>query len=92
MGTPAAVPMRQRLRFWQRNKQPATVEANAIDTVQLMAQSLKEQEARTTGQRASMPVMVLEGVEEKKSFGRRIMNNLLLPKSVLSYAAREGGI
>ncbi|KAL9180794.1 hypothetical protein ACHAXT_011247 [Thalassiosira profunda] len=91
-GTPAAVPIRQRLRFWQQNKQPATVEANAIDTVQLMAQSLKEQEARTAGQRASMPVMVLESVEEKKSFGRRILNNLLLPKSVLSYAAREGGI
>ena len=33
-----------------------------------------------------------ESVEEKKSFGRRILNNLLLPKSVLSYAAREGCI
>ena len=84
-GVPA---VRSRLRFWQRNKQSATLEASTVDTLQLMAESLKH-EASLVGN--AMPVMVLEGVEEKKSFGRRLLSNLLLPKSFLSYATREGG-
>jgi len=90
-GTPRAVPMRRRLRFWQRNKQAATLEASSADTLQLMALTL-QQEARTVGERVGMPVMVLEGVQEKKSLARRLINNLLLPKSMLSYVGREGGI
>mmetsp|Transcript_131 Transcript_131/g.195 ORF Transcript_131/g.195 Transcript_131/m.195 type:complete len:121 (+) Transcript_131:279-641(+) len=87
----APTPIRKRLRFWQRNKQAATVEAAAVDTLQLMAQSL-QQETSNVGERVGMPVMVLEGVEEKKSLARRVVSNLLLPKSLISYASREGGI
>jgi hypothetical protein len=90
-GTPQPLPRRRRLRFWQRNQQAATVEAATVDTLQLMAHSL-QQEASTVGGRIGMPVMVLEGVEAKKSFARRLLNNLLLPKSLLSYAGREGSI
>ncbi|KAL7530488.1 hypothetical protein ACHAXR_007531, partial [Thalassiosira sp. AJA248-18] len=87
-GTPQAVPKRRRLRFWQRNKQAAMVEAATVDTLQLMAQSL-QQEASTAGQKIGMPVMVLEGAEEKKGLARRVLSNVLLPKSLLSYAVRE---
>ncbi|KAL7544426.1 hypothetical protein ACHAWF_013377 [Thalassiosira exigua] len=90
-GTPQPLPRRRLLRFWQRNKQAATVEAATVDTLQLMAHSL-QQEASTVGGRIGMPVMVLEGVEERKSLVRRLLNNLLLPKSLLSYAGREGSI
>jgi len=78
----------RRLRFWQRNKQAATVEATTMDTLQLMAQSLQQESTRTVG----MPIMVLEGSEEKKSLARRVLSNVLLPKSLLSYATREGGV
>lgn len=87
-GTSQAVPKRRRLRFWQRNKQAAMVEAATVDTLQLMAQSL-QQEASTAGQTVGMPVMVLEGAEEKKGLARRVLSNVLLPKSLLSYAVRE---
>lgn len=85
------VPRQKRLRFWQRNKQTATVEASTVDTLQLMAQTL-QQETSAVGERVGMPVMVLEGVQEKRSLSRRLVNNLLLPKSMLSYVGREGGI
>mmetsp|Transcript_24025 Transcript_24025/g.41167 ORF Transcript_24025/g.41167 Transcript_24025/m.41167 type:complete len:121 (+) Transcript_24025:802-1164(+) len=87
----ASTSIRKRLRFWQRNKQAATVEAATVDTLQLMAQSL-QQETSNVGERVGMPVMVLEGVEEKKSLARCVVSNLLLPKSLISYASREGGI
>lgn len=76
------------LRFWQRKKQPATTESSVTDTLQLMAQSL-QQESSHIGEQVRMPVMVLEGAEEKRSIGRRLLNNVLLPKSLLSYAAKE---
>ena len=78
----------KRLRFWQRNKQAATLEAETVDTLQLMAQSLK-QEASIVGN--PMPIMVLEGVEEEKSLGRRVLSKVLMPKSFLSFATREMG-
>ena len=78
----------KRLRFWQRNKQAATLEAESVDTLQLMAQSLK-QEASIVGN--PMPIMVLEGVEEEKSLGRRVLSKVLMPKSLLSFATREMG-
>jgi len=90
-GVDGAVPTRRRLRFWQRNKQAAMVEAPSVDTIQLMAQTL-QQETSDVGKRVGMPVMVLEGVQEKRSLPRRLINNLLLPKSMLSYVGREGGI
>jgi hypothetical protein len=89
-GTMAALPKRKRLRFWQRNRQAATVEAATEDTLQLMAQSL-QQEATHVGESIGMPVMVLEGVEEKKSLARRMFSVILLPKSLLAFAGREGG-
>ena len=78
----------KRLRFWQRNKQAATLEAESVDTLQLMAQSLKL-EASIVGN--PMPIMVLEGVEEEKSLGRRVLSKVLMPKSLLSFATREMG-
>lgn len=89
-GTMAALPKRKRLRFWQRNRQAATVEAATEDTLQLMAQSL-QQETTHLGESIGMPVMVLEGVEEKKSLARRMFSVILLPKSLLAFAGREGG-
>lgn len=78
----------KRLRFWQRNKQAATLEAETVDTLQLMAQSLK-QEASIVG--SPMPIMVLEGVEEEKTLGRRLVSKVIMPKSLLSFATREMG-
>lgn len=85
-GTPQTTPMRNRLRLWERNKQAATVEAVTVDTLQLMVQSL-QQEASTAGK--AMPIMVLEGAVEKKSAVQRVLKNVLLPKSLLSYASQE---
>jgi len=87
-GRPQAGP---RQRLWKRNKQKAMAEASTVDTLQLMAQTLK-QESSNAGKRVGMPVMVLEGVQEKRSFARRLIKNILLPKSMLSYVGREGGI
>lgn len=87
-GMPQSLP---RLRFWQRNKQAATIESATVDTLQLMAQSL-QQEASAVGEKIGMPVIVLEGVEEKKGLARRVLSNVLLPRSLLSYAGREGGL
>lgn len=88
-GSQVFAPRRRRLRFWQRNKQAATVEADTVDTLQLMARSL-QMEASTVA--STMPIMVLEGVEEKKSLARRIFSQVLLPKTLLSYASKEGGL
>jgi len=85
-GDGGGTPMRNRLRLWERNKQAVTLEAATVDILQLMAQSLR-QEASTAGR--AMPVMVLEGVSEKKSLVQRVLSNVLLPKSLLSYAGRE---
>jgi hypothetical protein len=67
--------------------------ATTVDTVQLMAQYL-QQEANSNNLRSNsaMPVMVLVGVEEKKSWLRRVLSEFFLPRSLLSYATREGGI
>lgn len=88
-GTPQGLPRRNRLRFWQKHRQAATLEASTIDTLQLMAQSL-QQEASTAGK--AIPVMVFEGVYEKKGIARRILGNVLLPKGLLSYAIQEGSM
>jgi len=82
----SAVPIRKRLRFWNRNKQAATLEADTVDALQLMAQTLK-QEASVSGN--SMPVMVLEGAEEKKNRVQRVLSKLLVPRSMITYAAKE---
>ncbi len=67
--------------------------ATTVDTVQLMAQYL-QQEATNNNLRkdSTMPAMILVGVEEKKSWFRRVLSEFLLPRSLLSYATREGGI
>jgi len=81
-----AVPIRKRLRFWKRNKQALTLEADTVDALQLMAQTLKE-EASIKG--TGMPVMVLEGAEEKKNRVQKVLSKLLVPKSMITYAAKE---
>eukprot|EP00970_Alexandrium_tamarense_P000461 scaffold61_cov205-Alexandrium_tamarense.AAC.15 len=79
----SAVPrMRQRLRFWQRNKQAVASEATA-DTLQRIAQSLSQENV------AVARVRVVEGVEEKKGMFQRMMSNVFLPRSLMSYASKE---
>ena len=78
--------VRKRLRFWSRNKQAATLEADTVDALQLMAQTLK-QEASIAGN--SMPVMVLEGAEEKKNRVAKVLSKLLVPKSMIAYSIKE---
>lgn len=84
-------------RLWQRERAgmalTAVDAATTVDTVQLMAQYL-QQEANSNNLRSNsaMPVMVLVGVEEKKSWLRRVLSEFFLPRSLLSYATREGGI
>ena len=84
-------------RLWQRKRAgmalTAVDAATTVDTVQLMAQYL-QQEANSNNLRSNsaMPVMVLVGVEEKKSWLRRVLSEFFLPRSLLSYATREGGI
>ena len=84
-------------RFWQRERTrmatTAVDTANAVDTVQLMAQYL-QQEANNINltNDSTIPTMILVGVEEKKNWFRKILSELFLPKSLLSYATKEGGI
>ena len=75
----------QRLKFWKRNEQHNT---QTTEMIQLMVDSLKE-EATSTGR--SMPVMIMEGAEERKGLARRVLSNVLIPRSLLSYATREAG-
>ncbi len=75
----------QRLRFWKRREQR---NSQTTEMIQLMVDSLK-QEATNTGR--AMPVMIMEGAEERKGFARRVLNNVLIPRSLLSYATREAG-
>ena len=77
----------RRWRFWPRKKGSAAAKADAVDTLQLMAQTLQQETAATVG----MPVMVLEGAEEKRRMRDRILGKLFIPRSMLSYAYREGG-
>ena len=74
--------MRQRLRLWQRNKQAVASEATA-DTLQRIAQSLSQENV------AVARVRVVEGVEEKKGMFQRMMSNVFLPRSLMSYASKE---
>jgi hypothetical protein len=75
----------KRLRFWKRSEQHNTQTA---DMLQMMVETLK-QEATTSGR--AMPVMIMEGVEEPKGIVRRVLSNVLIPRSLLSYATREAG-
>ena len=62
-----------------------------VDAIQLMAQYLS-QESNNVGVASKMPTMVLVGIDEKRTLARRAMREILLPKSMLSYVTREGGI
>jgi hypothetical protein len=56
-----------------------------------MAQYLR-QEARNVGSNSKMPAMILVGVDERRTLARRALREVLLPRSILSYVGREGGI
>ncbi|KAK1741515.1 synaptotagmin-related protein [Skeletonema marinoi] len=75
----------QRLRFWKRSEQYNT---QTVDMIQQMVDSLKE-EATSTGR--PMPVMIIRGAEERKGLLGRVLSNVLIPRSLLSYATREAG-
>lgn len=77
----------KRLRFWNRGEQHTT---QVADTLQLMVETLKEEATATSNGRA-MPVMIMEGVEEPRGVFRRVLSNILIPRSLLSYASREAG-
>ena len=87
------VPLLGRMRFWRRRESSSTMEAVVapVDAVQLMAQYLR-QEARNVGSNSKMPAMILVGVEERRTLARRALREVLLPRSILSYVGREGGI
>ena len=99
-GKGGGVPLLGRMRFWRRRGRSSTMEAAvapiapiaAVDAVQLMAQYLR-QEASNVGSTAKMPAMVLVGVaDERRTLARRALREVLLPRSILSYVGREGGI
>jgi hypothetical protein len=62
-----------------------------VDAIQLMAQYLR-QESNDVRSTSKMPTMLLVGIDEKRTLARRAMREILLPKSMLSYVTREGGI
>lgn len=85
------MPLGRRLRFWHRRRQQATtleMEAPVADSVQLMAQILRQEAVGSP----KMPAMVLVGVDERKTLAQRALRELLLPRSLLSYVGKEGGI
>ena len=86
-----------RLRFWKRRGPSTTTNvataatAVEVDAIQLMAQYLR-QESNDVRSTSKMPTMLLVGIDEKRTLARRAMREILLPKSMLSYVTREGGI
>jgi hypothetical protein len=83
-----------RLRLWKRRGSSTTTKVAAVeaDAVQLMAEYLR-QESNSVGGSAKMPAMVLVGnPDEGRTIAQRAMRELLLPRSMLSFVGREGGL
>ena len=80
-------PLRMMSRvFWKRDEQHTT---QAADTLELIMESLKE-EAANKGR--AMPVMILDGAaDEPKGLVGRVISNIFIPRSLLSYVTREAG-
>ena len=86
------MPLLGRLRFWQWRRRAAGASAAVeVDAVQLMSQYLR-QEANCFESANKMPTMVLVGVDERKTFARRALREMILPRSILSYVGREGSL
>lgn len=86
------MPLLGRLRFWQWRRRAAGASAAVeVDAVQLMSQYLR-QEANCFESANKMPTMVLVGVDERKTFARRALREVILPRSILSYVGREGSL
>ena len=85
-GDDSSMSLGRRLRFWQRQKREE-VEIKA-DAVQLMGQYLRNEAMAQT----KIPTMVMVDVDEQKSLVQRALREVLLPRSLLSFAGKEGGI
>ena len=86
-GDGSSMTLGRRLRFWQRRKREE-VEIKT-DAVQLMAQYLRKEAMASTNM---IPEMVMVDVDEQKSLVQRALREVLLPRSLLSFAGKEGGI
>jgi hypothetical protein len=86
-GDDSSMSLGRRLRFWQRQKREEVVEIKA-DAVQLMGQYLRNEAMAQT----KIPTMVMVDVDEQKSLVQRALREVLLPRSLLSFAGKEGGI
>eukprot|EP00569_Conticribra_weissflogii_P008072 CAMPEP_0171332808 /NCGR_PEP_ID=MMETSP0878-20121228/3617_1 /TAXON_ID=67004 /ORGANISM="Thalassiosira weissflogii, Strain CCMP1336" /LENGTH=581 /DNA_ID=CAMNT_0011833641 /DNA_START=469 /DNA_END=2214 /DNA_ORIENTATION=- len=82
-GTVGSIP---RWQFWRHRNSGATAAVTA-GTVQLMAQSLKQESM----QHATRHVTIVKGVEEEKNIAQRVLGNLFIPRSLVSYASKEMG-
>ena len=78
------------LRRRGRKRRPTEAE----DKLKLIAHAMQQEASSARAGTNSMPVMVLEGggASERKSILGRIAGNILLPRSMLTYARQEGGI
>lgn len=86
-GDDSSLSLGRRLRFWQRQKREEM--EIKTDAVQLMAQYLRKETMASTNM---IPEMVLVDVDEQKSLVQRALREVLLPRSLLSFAGKEGGI
>lgn len=59
------------------------------DAVQLMAQYIRKEAMASTNM---IPNMVLVDVDEQKSLVQRALREVLLPRSLLSFAGKDDGI
>ena len=88
-GISEVLPSRKRWRFWQRNKQAVVgdfqMETATVNTLRLIAQSLQQE----NNVELSRPILLLEGVEEKKGWFRRVLSSVLIPRSLVLYVSRE---
>lgn len=75
-----------RWQFWRRRNSGAAAAVTA-GTVQLMAQSLKQESM----QNATRHVTIIKGAEEEKNIAQRVLGNLFIPRSLVSYASKEMG-
>lgn len=85
-GDDSSMSLGRRLRFWQRQKREE-VEIKA-DAVQLMGKYLRNEAMAQT----KIPTMVMVDVDEQKSLVQRALREVLLPRSLLSFVGKEGGI
>jgi hypothetical protein len=69
------------LKFWQRGKRAK--ESDTVSALELFAQSLREEQYVPK-------TVVVEGVEERRGNLQRALSFMYIPRSLVSFAGREG--